>query len=248
VIRTKVATETVCRNTVAVVAATLLPGLVLGLPATCAMLLPDARLFTLLHTLPLLCRPIDLLLLLLSALWLLLFLGWLLLSALWLLLSLRRLLLSTLWLLLFLRRLLLSTLWLLLFLRRPLLSTLWLLLFLRRPLLRTLWLLLFLRRLLLLLLLLLLFLVFLRLLLCVGWQAHSHQRHRADCSRYHYPVQNIDTHCTPPLKCVRFMECSPKRRATRIPVNKMRNVATLLPSASHQVVANDLGYSSYIPG
>src|ERR1035438_2079386 len=47
VIRTKVATITVIWNTVAVVAATLLPVTVLGLPGTCAMLL------TWLHPLPL---------------------------------------------------------------------------------------------------------------------------------------------------------------------------------------------------
>ena len=54
VTRTKVTTETDFRNVVAVVAATLLPGAVFGLPATCAMLLPHAPPFSLLHTLPLL--------------------------------------------------------------------------------------------------------------------------------------------------------------------------------------------------
>ena len=54
VTRTKVATETVIWNAVAVVAAALLPGAVLGLPARCAMLLPGGLLFALLHTLPLL--------------------------------------------------------------------------------------------------------------------------------------------------------------------------------------------------
>ena len=53
VIRTKVATITVIWNTVAVVAATLLPVTVLGLPVTCAMLLPHLPLLTWLHPLPL---------------------------------------------------------------------------------------------------------------------------------------------------------------------------------------------------
>ena len=51
---TKVATITVIRNTVAVVAAALLPGAVIGLPVICAVLLPYASLFSLLHTLTLL--------------------------------------------------------------------------------------------------------------------------------------------------------------------------------------------------
>jgi len=51
VILTKVTPITVPRNTIAFVAAALLPGAVLGLPATCAMLLPNPALFTLLHTL-----------------------------------------------------------------------------------------------------------------------------------------------------------------------------------------------------
>ena len=53
VIRTKVATITVIWNTVAVVAAALLPVTVLGLPVTCAMLLPHLPLLTWLHPLPL---------------------------------------------------------------------------------------------------------------------------------------------------------------------------------------------------
>ncbi len=53
VIRAKAATITVIWNTVAVVAATLLPVTVLGLPVTCAMLLPHLPLLTRLHPLPL---------------------------------------------------------------------------------------------------------------------------------------------------------------------------------------------------
>src|ERR1035438_9487513 len=53
VIRTKVATITVIWNAVAVVAATLLPVAVLGLPVMCAMLLPHLPVLSLLHTLPL---------------------------------------------------------------------------------------------------------------------------------------------------------------------------------------------------
>jgi hypothetical protein len=49
-----------------------------------------------------------------------------------------------------------------------------------------------------LLLFLLLFLVLLRLLLGGGRYAHSHHRHRADYSRQHYPVQDINFHGTPP--------------------------------------------------
>jgi len=48
VIRAEVTPITVLWNAVAVVAATLLPGAVLGLEATCAMLLPDSPLFALL--------------------------------------------------------------------------------------------------------------------------------------------------------------------------------------------------------
>src|ERR1039457_1879120 len=54
VVRTKVATIMVFRNAVAVVAATLLPVAVLGLPVACTMLLPHLPLLTLLYTLPLL--------------------------------------------------------------------------------------------------------------------------------------------------------------------------------------------------
>ena len=50
--RTKVAIKTSWRNTVAIVTATLLPGAVLGLPVTCAMLLPHGRLYGRLHPLP----------------------------------------------------------------------------------------------------------------------------------------------------------------------------------------------------
>ena len=53
VIRTKVAPITVIWNTVAAVAATLLPVTVLRLPVTCAMLLPHLPLLTWLHPLPL---------------------------------------------------------------------------------------------------------------------------------------------------------------------------------------------------
>jgi hypothetical protein len=48
------ATKIDIRNTIAVVAAALLPGAVLGLPVGCAVLLPDGLLFALLDTLPLL--------------------------------------------------------------------------------------------------------------------------------------------------------------------------------------------------
>jgi hypothetical protein len=34
--------------------------------------------------------------------------------------------------------------------------------------------------------------------LAVGRYAHSHQRHRADDSRHHYPVQHTNLHSTPP--------------------------------------------------
>ena len=54
VILTKVAAITVLWNAVAAVAAALLPCLVLGLPVSCAMLLPHAPLFSLLYALPLL--------------------------------------------------------------------------------------------------------------------------------------------------------------------------------------------------
>jgi hypothetical protein len=99
--------------------------------------------------------------------------------------ALRLLLLGALRLLLLgaLRLLLLGALWLLLgALRLRLLGALWL------RLLGALWLRL--------LLLFLLFLVLLRLLLGSGRYAHSHQRHRADYSRYHYPVQDINFHGT----------------------------------------------------
>jgi hypothetical protein len=45
----KINAETRLGNTVAVIAATLLPGAVLGLPTTCAMLLPHVPLFALLY-------------------------------------------------------------------------------------------------------------------------------------------------------------------------------------------------------
>jgi hypothetical protein len=54
VIPTKITAEPVFRNMVTVVAATLLPGAVLGLESIGAMLLPHITLFTLLHALPLL--------------------------------------------------------------------------------------------------------------------------------------------------------------------------------------------------
>jgi len=54
VVAAKVTAEPVFRNMVTVVAATLLPGTVLGLESIGAMLLPHITLFTLLHALPLL--------------------------------------------------------------------------------------------------------------------------------------------------------------------------------------------------
>ncbi len=54
VVAAKVTAEPVFRNVVTVVAATLLPGAVLGLESIGAMLLPHVTLFTLLHALPLL--------------------------------------------------------------------------------------------------------------------------------------------------------------------------------------------------
>ena len=51
---TKMATKIDVRNPVAIVAAALLPGAVLGPPVGCAVLLPDGLLFTFLNTLPLL--------------------------------------------------------------------------------------------------------------------------------------------------------------------------------------------------
>jgi hypothetical protein len=45
-LRAIILTITVVRNTVAIVAAALLPIAVLGLPVMCAMLLPDGPLFT----------------------------------------------------------------------------------------------------------------------------------------------------------------------------------------------------------
>ncbi len=59
-IRTKIAAKTVIRNAVAVIATTLLPGTVFGLPILCAMLLPHLRPVPLLHALHLLRRPIGL--------------------------------------------------------------------------------------------------------------------------------------------------------------------------------------------
>ena len=53
-IRTKAQTITGLWNAVAIVAATLLPIAVLGLPVMCSMLLPHLPLLTLLHPLPLL--------------------------------------------------------------------------------------------------------------------------------------------------------------------------------------------------
>ena len=54
VILTEVAAKIVFRNTVAAVAATLLPAAVLSLPSTGAMLLPHGSLIALMYTLPLL--------------------------------------------------------------------------------------------------------------------------------------------------------------------------------------------------
>ena len=51
---TKVPTEMIIRNAVAVVAATLLPIAVFRLPVMCTILLPNSALFALLHTLSLL--------------------------------------------------------------------------------------------------------------------------------------------------------------------------------------------------
>ncbi|MBZ5527052.1 MAG: hypothetical protein LAN71_03995 [Acidobacteriia bacterium] len=104
VIRTEVPTVTVLWNTIAVVPAPLLPGAVLGLPATCAMLLPDAPMFASLSMLLLLWRPSGLLLALLLPLPLLLAPGPLLLFPPPLMLALILLLLFRLSLLLMFRR------------------------------------------------------------------------------------------------------------------------------------------------
>jgi hypothetical protein len=61
VARAEVATIPVLRDAVAVVAATLLQVAVFGLPILRTMLLPDLALFSVLHALPLLCRPAALL-------------------------------------------------------------------------------------------------------------------------------------------------------------------------------------------
>jgi hypothetical protein len=74
VTRTKLATESGVRNTIAVIATALLPSAVVGLPVICAMLLPHGWLLGLRHTLPLLWSPIGLRLLLGALLWLLLLL------------------------------------------------------------------------------------------------------------------------------------------------------------------------------
>ena len=60
-----VATETVIRNAIAVVAATLLPGAVLRLPAMRTITLPSDLLLAYLGRAPLLCSPVVLLLTLL---------------------------------------------------------------------------------------------------------------------------------------------------------------------------------------
>jgi hypothetical protein len=66
-----VGTETVIRNAVAVVAAALLPGAVIGLPVTRTITLPSGPLLAFLSRAPLLCRPVALLLTLLALLTLL---------------------------------------------------------------------------------------------------------------------------------------------------------------------------------
>ncbi len=53
-IPTEVTTVTIVRNAVAVVTAALLPVAMVGLPATCAPLLPDSPLLSLLYALSLL--------------------------------------------------------------------------------------------------------------------------------------------------------------------------------------------------
>jgi hypothetical protein len=63
-----VATETVIRNAVTVVAAAFLPVAVLGLPVMCTITLPSDLLFACLSGAPLLCRPVVLLLALLALL------------------------------------------------------------------------------------------------------------------------------------------------------------------------------------
>jgi len=59
-----VATETVIRDAIAVVTATLLPGAVLRLPAVRTITLPSDLLLTYLSRTPLLCSPVVLLALL----------------------------------------------------------------------------------------------------------------------------------------------------------------------------------------
>ena len=100
-----VAAEAVIRNAVAVVTAALLPGTVIRPPVICAITLPSDLLLALLIRVPLLCRPVvvllTLLILLRSGLLLLLFRGVVLLLALlillppslWLVLSFRLVLL-----------------------------------------------------------------------------------------------------------------------------------------------------------
>ena len=83
-----VATETVLRNTIATVAAALLPGTVLRLPAMCARTLPGNLLLADLDRAPSLCRLLGLLLLALLALLILLPSGFLLFCSVVLLLAL----------------------------------------------------------------------------------------------------------------------------------------------------------------
>ena len=163
VIRTKVSTETVVRDAVAVISATLLPSAMVGIPVLGTMLLPrgllDALLFlsalrtfiaplllgVLLLVVPfLLLRLLSMLLVVVRVL-LLRLLSMLLVVVrvlLLLLLGVRWLLLGVRWLLLGMRRLLLSMRWLLLGMRWLLLSMRWLLLSMRWLLLSMRWLLL----------------------------------------------------------------------------------------------------------